>query len=102
MFFAIVPQHDKTKQILALAGAMLALRLLSEILRFIQTLVNIRIGYNGLMRVRCDLFRKLQELSLAYHRSQPQGDAIYRLSYDTLGFQGVLNVLMGLLVNIIT
>jgi subfamily B ATP-binding cassette protein MsbA len=102
MFFAIVPRHDATKQILALAAAMLALRLLSEILRFVQTLVNIRIGYNGLMRVRCDLFRKLQELSLAYHRSQPQGDAIYRLSYDTLGFQSVLNVLMGLLVNVIT
>ena len=30
-----------------------------------------------------DLFQKLRALSLAYHRSQPQGDAIYRLSYDT-------------------
>ena len=38
------------------------------------------IGYNGLIRVRCDLFRKLQQLSIGYHKSQPQGDAIYRLS----------------------
>jgi subfamily B ATP-binding cassette protein MsbA len=102
LFFRLVPSGDKTTQIIALAGAMFALRMLSELLRFVQTLVNIRIGYNGLMRVRCDLFRKLQELSLAYHRSQPQGDAIYRLSYDTLGFQALLNVLVGILVNVVT
>lgn len=102
IFFAIVPQEDKSLQIIALAAAMFALRMLAELLRFVQTLVNIRIGYNGLMRVRCDLFRRLQALSLAYHRAQPQGDAIYRLSYDTLGFQSVLNTLVGILVNVVT
>lgn len=91
-----------TKQVIALAAAMLVIRLLSEVLRMVQTLINIRIGYNGLMRVRCDLFRKLQALSLSYHKSQPQGDAIYRLSYDTLGFQGVLNTLLGIAVNAVT
>ncbi len=102
MFFAIVPTNDPRTQIIALALIMFALRMGAEILRFIQTLISIRIGYNGLMRVRCDLYRKLQELSLAYHRAQPQGDAIYRLSYDTLGFQALLNVLQGVLVNVIT
>ncbi len=103
MFFWIVPQHDKTSQIIALAVAMFVLRILAELLRFVQTLISIRIGYNGLMRVRCDLFRKLQALSLAYHKSQPQGDAIYRLSYDTLGFQSLLNTLIvGILVNVVT
>ena len=33
-------------------------------------------------------------MSLGYHKSQPQGDAIYRLSYDTGGFQTILNVLL--------
>jgi subfamily B ATP-binding cassette protein MsbA len=91
-----------TKQIIVLAVAMLVIRLLSELFRMFQTLLNIRIGYSGLMRIRCDLFQKLQSLSLAYHKSQPQGDAIYRLSYDTLGFQTVLNVLLGIAVNAIT
>jgi len=91
-----------TQQVLVLAGAMLAIRLLHEILRPAQTLLNIRIGYTGMMRVRNDLFRKLQALSLSYHKSQPQGDAIYRLSYDTLGFQGVLNTLVGIAINGIT
>jgi len=101
LFFSLTPD-DRTQQIVVLALLMLGLRLLSEVLRTIQTLISIRIGYNGLMRVRCDLFRKLQQLSLAYHKSQPQGDAIYRLSYDALGFQSVLNVVLGILVNVIT
>ena len=61
----------------------------------IQTMANVGVGYRGLMRVRCDLFEKLQQLSLGYHRSQPQGDAIYRLSTDTYGFQAILNVVVG-------
>src|SRR5262245_2620099 len=63
LFFRLAPADNPTKQILILAIAMLGLRLAAELLRFIQTLLNIRIGYNGLMRVRCDLFRKLQALS---------------------------------------
>ena len=102
LFYTILPQSDQRKQIIVLAIAMFGLRMSSELLRFLQTLVSIRIGYNGLMRVRCDLYRKLQSLSLAYHKSQPQGDTIYRLSYDTLGFQSVLNGWLGILVNIIT
>ncbi len=79
-------------RVIALAVVTLALRILQELLSMAMTLLNIRIGYAGVMRVRCDLFRKLQELSLAYHKSQPQGDAIYRLSYDTYGVQIILNV----------
>jgi subfamily B ATP-binding cassette protein MsbA len=101
LFEQIAPA-DKLHQIILLAVLLLVIRMGAELLRMFQTLLNIRIGYNGLMRVRCELFRKLQALSLAYHKSQPQGDAIYRLSSDSLGFQSVLNVLLGILVNAIT
>jgi subfamily B ATP-binding cassette protein MsbA len=67
---------------------------LQELLGMAQRLISAYVGYNGLIRVRCDLFRKLQQLSLGYHKSQPQGDAIYRLSYDTGGFQTILTVLI--------
>ena len=70
------------------------LRLVQELLAMAQRLINTYIGYHGLLRVRCDLFRKLQQLSIGYHKSQPQGDAIYRLSYDTSGFQTILTVLV--------
>jgi subfamily B ATP-binding cassette protein MsbA len=102
--YALMPSgaDSKLAQILFLAVMTAALRIASIVLQTIQTFVNIRVGYNGQMRVRCDLFSKLQALSLAYHRSQPQGDAIYRLSSDTNGFFSLLNTLTGTLVNIVT
>ena len=63
-----------------------------------KSLANIRVGYSGLMRARCDLYNKLQQLSLAYHKAQPQGDAIYRLSTDVYGFQAILNALVNAVV----
>ena len=88
-FFALAPE-GKVAQIIWLTIVFLGLRLLQELLSMFQTLLGIRVGYGALMRVRCDLFRKLQQLSLAYHKSQPQGDAIYRLSWDTYGVQTVV------------
>jgi subfamily B ATP-binding cassette protein MsbA len=102
VFYHFVGRENRLAQILVLAAAMLVLRLLQEVILMYQTLLRIRIGYSGLMRVRCDLFRKLQELSVGYHRSQPQGDAIYRLSYDTFGFQTILGIATGLLLNALT
>src|SRR5689334_8250198 len=92
-FFAVAPSTP-VGQIIALAAMTLGLRIIQELLQMVQTLLNIQIGYAGLMRVRCAVFRKLQELSLAYHKSQPQGDAIYRVTWDTSGFQTVLNVIV--------
>jgi ABC-type multidrug transport system fused ATPase/permease subunit len=89
-----ISANDSLHQVIALAVMSLLLRVLQELLAMGQRLLAIHIGYNGLLRVRCDLFRKLQALSLGYHKSQPQGDAIYRLSYDAAGFQTILTVLI--------
>jgi ATP-binding cassette, subfamily B, bacterial len=89
-----VGSGDLKRQIIVLAVSAVILRVAQELLSMAQRLIGVHIGYNGLIRVRCDLFRKLQQLSLGYHKSQPQGDAIYRLSYDTGGFQTILNVLL--------
>jgi subfamily B ATP-binding cassette protein MsbA len=93
-WFAPIAPAGIVQQVMVLAVGTLLIRLVQEVLKLGQTLLNLRIGYNGSMRVRCDLFRKLQELSLAYHKSQPQGDAIYRLSYDTYGCQTILDVVV--------
>ncbi len=63
---------------------------------FLRVMVNHRLRYNGTARVRAlQLFDKLQQLSPSYHRSNPQGDAIYRLTTDSLGFFGVFDTFMG-------
>lgn len=61
-----------------------------------------RIHYNGLLRVRYDLYRKLQALHLDYHRSQPVGDALFRLTTDTFGCQAVLTVVISVLFAVIS
>ncbi|MDB5358597.1 MAG: transporter related [Phycisphaerales bacterium] len=88
-------------QIVTLAVITLLLRLFQELIGLWQGYYKIVIGYDGLLRIRCDLYRKFQELSLAYHRARPQGDAIYRLSYDAYAVQGAFNVVQGIFVNAI-
>lgn len=93
VFLAPLPD-SRVGQIVGLAAIGLLLKLAQDLLNTAQTIVTNQINYSGLLRVRCDLYRKLQSLSLSYHRSQPQGDAIYRLSSDTFGCQNILNVLV--------
>jgi ABC-type multidrug transport system fused ATPase/permease subunit len=100
--FARYGPHDVLAQIIVLASLTILLRIISEGVGLAQGFYKIRIGYNGQFRVRCDLFRQLQRMSLGFYRSRPQGDLIYRLSTDTNGFIGGFNVIHGILVNTIT
>ena len=100
LFFKLVPSNGVVSQIIALAVLGLVFAVIREVLSTFQSVLRNKISYDGLMRVRCDLFRKLQQLSASYHKSQPQGDAIYRISYDTFGFQSMLGLAMGLVLNV--
>jgi len=97
LFLAPLPT-SLVGRVIGLAVVGLVLKLMQEGLSIGQTIVSNHINYSGLVRVRCDLYRKLQALHLAYHRSQPQGDAIYRLSTDTFGCQTILGVLVNTIV----
>lgn len=89
-------------QVIALAAVYIVLRAASELIGLAQGFYKIRIGYSGQVRVRCDLFRQLQRLSVSFYRSHAQGDLIYRISIDSNGFIAAFNVVFGLLVNSIT
>ncbi len=98
LFLHIAPT-SVVGQIILLASITVVLRISQELIGLWQGYYKIVVGYNGLLRVRCDLYRKLQALSLAYHRSRPQGDAIYRVSYDTIGVLNAFNVMQATFVN---
>jgi ABC-type multidrug transport system fused ATPase/permease subunit len=89
-------------RVICLALLYIFFRVSSELIGLAQGFYKIRIGYNGQVRVRCDLYRQLQRLSVSFYRSHPQGDLIYRISSDTNGFITAFNVVFGLLVNSIT
>ena len=91
LFLAPLPQ-SQIGQIIGLAAIGLLLKLAQDLIGVAQTLLTNRVNYNGLLRVRCELFRKLQAMHQSYHREQPLGDAIFRLGSDTYGCQTILNV----------
>jgi ABC-type multidrug transport system fused ATPase/permease subunit len=101
LFLRWLPE-DTVGRIVRLAALTLVLKLVQDLLNMLRTLLSNKLNYSGLMRVRRDLFRKLQSMSLAYHRERPLGDAIYRLSTDTFGCQTVLGVFLSTLVAIFT
>ena len=101
LFISPLPD-SRLGQIVGLAVIGLLFKLLGDALGVAQSAVCNHLNYKGLIRVRCDLYRKLQALNLSYHRSQPQGDAIYRLSTDTFGCQTILGVLVNTIVAVVT
>lgn len=87
--------EDRVNQIIGLAALATVIRILQEVVLMARMMLNARLRYNGTARVRAELYDKLQELNLAWHLSRPQGDSIYRLSYDATGPWGVLEMLIG-------
>ena len=101
LFLAPLPE-DPIRRIIGLGILALLLRFAHELIAMARRLLTPRIHYNGLLRVRGDLYRKLQGMHLDYHRSRPMSDSLFRLTTDTLGFQAVLTVMINLLVAGIT
>ncbi|MDB5296052.1 MAG: hypothetical protein JWO31_2035 [Phycisphaerales bacterium] len=86
----------------ALALLWLAFRAANDTAMLLREMINNRLRYDGTARVRAELFDHLQHLSPAYHKSRPQGDAIYRMSTDALGFFGVLDTFVGAANSVLT
>jgi subfamily B ATP-binding cassette protein MsbA len=102
-FFTALLPGDMVGKIIGLAGLGMVLKISQEATWFLgRVMLNNRIRYNGLARVRLALYDKLQRLSLDYHRGRPQGDSIYRLTTDTQGFFGILDTLIGASIACIT
>jgi ATP-binding cassette, subfamily B, bacterial len=101
LFLTPLPE-DPVRRIIGLGIMALLLRFAYELIAMARRLLTPSIHYNGLLRVRGDLYRKLQGMHLDYHRSRPMSDSLFRLTTDTLGFQAVLTVMINLLVAGIT
>jgi ATP-binding cassette, subfamily B, bacterial len=96
-----VPQ-GRGAQIIGLGVTVFILRILHEFLNGWRGLLSINIGHAGIRRVRGELFAKLQELNLLFHRGQSQGDTIFRLTRDATGCQQILNIVIEVAVAAVT
>ena len=101
LFLSPLPAN-KTGQIVGLVLIGMSLQLVGYFVWMLRAMVNYHLNYRGTARVRYDLFTKLQHLGLAYHRSHPQGDAIYRISADAFGPWGIMDTVIGTCVAAVT
>ena len=79
--------RDKAALIFAMALVTFLIHAAQAALSAEHTFTLIRIGLNGLGRVRNELFQWLQRLSWRYYHETRQGDLIYRASWDVYAFQ---------------
>src|SRR4051812_6933163 len=101
LFLSVLPD-DKTGQIVGLVLIGMALQILGYLAWMGRMMINYRLNYQGTARVRYDLFAKLQDLGMTYHKSRPQGDAIYRLLIDVFGPWGITDIVIGTSVAAVT
>ena len=100
-FLSLLPK-DRLGQVIGLALTWLLLKVALETMFLCRMMINNRLKYSGTARVRGELFDHLLRQNLAYHRSRPQGDLIYRVTTDAWGFFGVLDTFIGAAVSAAT
>ena len=93
LFLGALPKN-RLAQVIGVTLIGMLMKVTQDALGAAKTMVNNTFTYNGRLRVRGELYRKLQDLHLGYHRSLPQGDAIYRVLNDTLGPDQILGTLL--------
>ncbi|MFC1458079.1 ABC transporter ATP-binding protein [Microvirga arabica] len=101
LFLSILPA-DTVGQVVGLVLMGMGLHIIGYLAWFGRMMINYHLNYRGTTRVRHDLFRKLQHLGVTYHRSHPQGDAIYRLTTDAFGPWGIMDTVIGTSVAAVT
>ena len=101
LFLSVLPE-SRMGQVIGLVLIGLALQIVGYSVWMARMMINYHLNYNGTTRVRYDLFAKLQHLGMAYHKNQPQGDAIYRLTTDAFGPWGIMDTVIGTSVAAVT
>jgi subfamily B ATP-binding cassette protein MsbA len=101
LFLSLLPE-SRVGQIVGLVLIGLALQVIGATAWMARMMINYHLNYRGTTRVRADLFSKLQDLGLTYHRARPQGDALYRLTTDAFGPWGIMDLVIGTSVAAVT
>lgn len=75
--------NDPKVLLLLLCVWLLLIHAISGALKVSHTYVLVSAGLRMKLRLRCDVFHHLQRLSLAFHKTAPAGDSLYRVTSDT-------------------
>ena len=83
----IIGTSNKETILLLFGGTTLLLHLAQGGLSALQNFLAIKVGLNGLKRVRDELFIRMEGLSMRFLGGARMGDLIYRATWDTYSFQ---------------
>jgi len=75
--------NDPMVLLLLLCGCLLLIHAINGALKVFHTYVLVSAGLRMKFRLRCDVFHHLQRLSMAFHKTAPAGDSLYRVTSDT-------------------
>lgn len=97
-----IPQQ-RPRLLMALAGAMVALAVISGLISILQQTLTAKVGQGILHDLRTRLFTHLQEMPLAFFMTHRSGEILSRLNNDVNAAQGVATgTLVGILSNLAT
>jgi len=71
-------------------GLMVAALLAGQLLALAQEYTAQLLGQRLVLKLRCDLYAKLQRLSLKFHEHSTVGDLLYRITADAAALQNVI------------
>jgi ATP-binding cassette subfamily B protein/subfamily B ATP-binding cassette protein MsbA len=69
------------------AVAIVLFHLLASWVNVVSQMMYFRVGLQGLLLLRTDLYSYLHSLPLKYHDSRRSGDSTFRVAYDTMSLQ---------------
>lgn len=77
--------------VVLLSVALIVITLLSSVVTLITNTLLLRIGLQGTLKLRTDLYSCLQTLPLKYHDARRSSDSSYRVAYDSQSIQTIYN-----------
>ena len=77
--------------ILLLSIALIIITIFSSMLSLVTNTLLLRIGLQGTLKLRTDLYSCLQSLPLKYHDARRSSDSSYRVAYDSQSIQTIYN-----------
>ena len=89
-FGAIFADAQPTSALAGAVGLMVLAVVLTQLLVLSQTYFSQLLGQRLVLRLRCELYAKLQRLSLKFHDRASVGDLIYRITGDASALQDIV------------
>lgn len=82
-FLQTLLAQGSTVTLVAMAGAIAGIALLSGAFAYLQTFLSARVGHELVFALRRELFSHLQRMSLAFHRRHRTGELMTKVTSDT-------------------